>query len=290
MNKLNDLKDEYQNIEIPEKLEFVIRTAIKKEDKHMRKNRIIIKSFASAAAFILVFTATVNLSPSTAFAMEQVPILGSLVRLVSFSNLTYQDDIYEADIDIPRIEGLEDVTLQNTLNQKYLKENTQLFNDFLVAIGDKKIDPSAFGLYTNYKVKTETEDIFVVESVKTEIAASGAESVHYDNIDLKNQIIISLPSLFTDDNYIDVISNYLNSYMQEHIKIEEGIMYFLEINGDVGGFDKIGAEQSFYITAESKLVIVFNEYEVAPGSMGIVEFTIPTDVLKDILVSDVYIK
>jgi len=290
MNKFNDLKDEYQNIKIPEELELVVRNSIKKENKHMRKNRIVMKSFASAAALILVFTATVNLSPSAAYAMEQVPILGSLVRLVSFSSLTYQDDIYEADLEVPQIEGLEDDTLQNTLNQKYLEENTKLFNDFLATIGDKKIDPSTFGLYTNYKVKTETEDLFVVESVKTEIAASAAESVHYDNIDLKNQIIISLPSLFTDDSYIDVISDYLNSYMQEHINTEEGIMYFLKINGEVDGFDKIDAEQSFYITADSKLVIVFDEYAVAPGSMGIVEFTIPTDVLKDILVSDVYIK
>ena len=36
-------------------------------------------------------------------------------------------------------------------------------------------------------------------------------------------------------------------------------------------------------------VPVFDEYEVAPGSMGVVEFEIPTEVLADILVSNEYI-
>ena len=61
-------------------------------------------------------------------------------------------------------------------------------------------------------------------------------------------------------------------------------MFFIEGDGSVEGFDQITSEQTFYISADSKLVIVFNEYEVAPGSMGIVEFTIPTEIIKEILV------
>ena len=55
-------------------------------------------------------------------------------------------------------------------------------------------------------------------------------------------------------------------------------------------FTTIKADQNFYITEEGKLVIVFDEYEVAPGYMGIVEFEIPTEVLADILVSNEYIQ
>ena len=49
------------------------------------------------------------------------------------------------------------------------------------------------------------------------------------------------------------------------------------------------ANQNFYITQQGKLVIVFDKYEVAPGSMGIVDFGIPITLLADVLVSNEYI-
>lgn len=41
---------------------------------------------------------------------------------------------------------------------------------------------------------------------------------------------------------------------------------------------------------EGKLVISFDKYEVALGYMGVLEFTIPTEILANILVSNEYIK
>ena len=39
-------------------------------------------------------------------------------------------------------------------------------------------------------------------------------------------------------------------------------------------FQKIDGDQNFYINDQDQLVIVFDEYEVAPGSMGMPEFVI----------------
>lgn len=39
----------------------------------------------------------------------------------------------------------------------------------------------------------------------------------------------------------------------------------------------------FYINDSGKLVLVFDEYEVAPGYMGVVSFEIPTEVVADIV-------
>ena len=41
-------------------------------------------------------------------------------------------------------------------------------------------------------------------------------------------------------------------------------------------FQSIEDDQSFYINNSGQLVIVFDEYEVAPGSMGMPEFVIPS--------------
>ena len=45
----------------------------------------------------------------------------------------------------------------------------------------------------------------------------------------------------------------------------------------------IDPEQSFYWNADGDLVLVFDEYAVAAGYMGMVEFTIPQDVYSALL-------
>ncbi len=55
------------------------------------------------------------------------------------------------------------------------------------------------------------------------------------------------------------------------------------------GFYEISDDVNFYVNESGKLMIVFDEYEVAPGFMGIISFEIPTDVL-DGIVKDGYLK
>ncbi len=61
--------------------------------------------------------------------------------------------------------------------------------------------------------------------------------------------------------------------------------YFLPggIWADEECFESIDPDQNFYIDENGQLVIVFAEYEVAPGSMGEPESVIPTDVLDGFL-------
>lgn len=289
MRRFGSLISEYKATEIPDDLELMVYKTITNFE-HRRRNRRIIRFAGYAAAMALLFAGTVNLSPVTAGAMSEIPVLGGLVRLVTVKELTFKGDTHEAGIKVPRIEGPGNSDLKESLNEKYLEENTALYNKFIEEMGEEEPSPLKIALFKNYTVKTDTEDIFVVEQIKTEIAASGTESVTYDNIDLKNQIIITLPSLFKDDSYVETISKNIKAQMHEKTNLDEGIMYFIEGEGVTWGFNKIAAEQSFYINADSKLVIVFNEYEVAPGCMGIVEFVIPTGVIQNILVSNTYIK
>lgn len=56
-------------------------------------------------------------------------------------------------------------------------------------------------------------------------------------------------------------------------------MYFYNTGEDyVDEFNLITGDESFYFNENGEIVIVFDEYEVAPGYMGAVEFTIPKDV------------
>lgn len=115
----------------------------------------------------------------------------------------------------------------------------------------------------------------------------------YDTIDKNNQVLITLPSLFKDDQYIETISANIKEQMKAQMKEDPEKIYWIKGEDEdnlVEGFDLIQSEQNFYINDNGKLVIVFNDYEVAPGYMGTVQFEIPTDLIADELVSDIYIK
>jgi len=58
----------------------------------------------------------------------------------------------------------------------------------------------------------------------------------------------------------------------------------------MGVFEGITPEQNFYITDAGKLVMSFNDFEIAPGFMGVVIVEIPTELLQDVLMSNQYIK
>ena len=73
-------------------------------------------------------------------------------------------------------------------------------------------------------------------------------------------------------------------------QVEAGLAdYFIPggIWSDEECFQHIDPDQNFRLNEDGDLVILFDEYEVAPGSMGLPEFTIPRQSLEDILLPDV---
>ena len=57
------------------------------------------------------------------------------------------------------------------------------------------------------------------------------------------------------------------------------ITYFLYTEEEPYGFQAVTPENNFYLNEKDELVIVFDEYEVAPGFMGVIEFTVPKEVI-----------
>lgn len=97
--------------------------------------------------------------------------------------------------------------------------------------------------------------------------------------------VLTLADLFAEgSDYIGVISADIMRQMTEQVESGEGD-YF--IPGGIWSpeecFKAIAADQNFYIDETNKLLIIFDEYEVAPGSMGMPQFIIETTVLDDIL-------
>ena len=289
---MNRFRNEYENIEIPDALEFLVRTTIKEQEKKMKRKNIINKSVIAAAVAGVVFVGSINLSSEISYALSEVPVLGSIVRVLTFKTFELKDNNFDAQLKTPAIEGL-DSKLEAMLNEKYLDENQKLYDDFMKEIDELKkadMDEAHMGIASGYEVKTDTDKLLVIGRYVVNTAGSSSTTIKYDTIDKQNKILITLPSLFKDEAYIDIISENIKAQMKEQMKDENNV-YWLEdeMMGDEN-FSKIDKNQSFYITKDNQLVIAFDKYEIAPGYMGNPEFIIPSELLKDVLVSEEYIK
>lgn len=296
MRNLNDLekaRDSYKNIEIPEELEFEIRKTIKNHTKKQNKNKVIKRILTTAAVVGALFVGSVNLSPNLAYAISEIPGMANLVRVVSIRDFTINENNFIAELDTPRIQGLEDGEIQELLNSKYIEENKTLYEEFVKDMNSLKEDgheEAHMGVFSGFEVVTDNENILSIERYVVNVVGSSSTVLKYDTIDKNNKILITLPSLFKDESYIQIISDDIKSQMKTRMNEDEDLHYWLEDEIDEFNFKEIDKNQNFYINEEYKLVISFDKYEVGPGYMGVQEFIIPTEILNPILVSNMYIK
>ncbi|MGG7213014.1 RsiV family protein [Clostridium nigeriense] len=295
---LQELKKEYNEIPIPEELDLVVKNAFRDSGVYNTRIKTIYKrsgvAVASLAISTGILTVGVNSSPAFADKLSKIPVVSSIVKVITFKEYNINEDKYKANIEVPSIEGLENKALEDSLNEKYISENKKLYEDFITDMeGLKKIDDGHLGIESGYVVKTDNENILSIGRYVVNTVGTSSTTFEYDTIDKKNEILITLPSLFKDNKYIEIISENIKEQMRGQMKSDSKKVYWIDDesgNGNMDIFKEISENQNFYINDQSQLVISFNKYEVAPGYMGIVEFTISTDILSDVLVSNEYIK
>ncbi len=80
---------------------------------------------------------------------------------------------------------------------------------------------------------------------------------------------------FFGEAYVDTISDEIKKQMRQRMAEDENVTYWID-NQDIPewNFQSIAEDQDFYVNKDGDVVVCFNEYEVAPGYMGCVEFVI----------------
>jgi len=217
-------------------------------------------------------------------AMEKLPIIGSVVRVVTFGRYDFDDERHHANVEIPNVElqGNEGDSqkigqLEESVNQAVEMDIDQIVQDFKDSLEEdyvKSIDIS-------YETLTDTDSWFTLKLNITEIQASGYMYSKFYNIDKKTGAHVQLGDLFKDGaDYVTVISENIKEQMRQRMEKDESQMFFIGSAED--GFEQIKEDQNFYLNTDGELVIAFDEYEVAPGYMGTSEFVISEDVIGDI--------
>lgn len=281
-------KEIYNSTPIPNKLKSKVQDSIQKGKKEHMKNQILKYSKiggTTVAAALLTITILANTNPSISYAMEEIPIIKSITKVVTFRTYTDKHNNFEANIEIPQIETEENESINQGVSQ--VNKSVKEYTDELIAQYEADMKASNgegnYAMDTSYQVITDTNKVFTLR-IDTTIAMGGSNSFSkFYHINKETNETFELKDIFKDGfDYITLISDFIKNQMEEEMAKDESITYFYN-NKDFSdsNFEAIKADQNFYFNEKGELVIVFDKYEVAPGYMGEVEFTIPQDITRD---------
>ena len=287
------LKKEYEKPQMSQAQFEELRAKMeeaKMADKKDKIKRIRTRAALTAAAFVGFFLLPPNTSPVIAHAMEQIPVLGKLIEVVTFRDYEYASDRNHADIEVPEIKvelGLpEDQTLENLerttdeINREIKKITDSLIEEFETYLEEEEVYQD---ILVKSEILTATADYFTLKLLCYQGAGSGYQWNYYYTIDLNTGKRLQLKDVFAEGaDYITPISEAIKEQMQAQMDADENVYYWLDDEIEEWNFKSVTDETSFYINENGNVVIGFNEGDVAPMYMGAVEFEIPGDVLNDI--------
>lgn len=289
--ELHILRKEYEKHQMTDAQVKQLHRTIKEAGKMKEKRTGGIRFAVAAAAVVAgLFVILPNTSGTIAHAMEQIPIIGQLVKVVTFRDYEYESDRNMADIEVPEIkpeEQLADSTLQENIDRTTAEINAEIqsITDELIAEFEKNLDEEMG--YQDIMVKSEvlatTPEYFTLKLICYQGAGSGYQWNYFYTIDLNTGERLQLKDIFEEGaDYITPISENIKVQMQERMDADESVYYWLNDEIEEWNFKAITDETSFYLNERGNVVIGFNEGDVAPMYMGTVEFEIPADVLDGI--------
>ncbi|MDD6810521.1 MAG: RsiV family protein [Lachnospiraceae bacterium] len=299
LKKIENAKKQYEVIKMSEAQIEAMKNRIDeaKKEKRKRNKGHAIRNIAAAAAAVAVFVALPNTSPTIAYAMSNIPVLGKLVEVVTFRDYQYESERNNADIKVPElvventeqtIDGDQESGKADGQIQENLKKTTEEINAEIQEITEQIAAEFEENLqyeegYQDVLVKSEiiatTDDYFTLKLVCYRGAGSGAEWDYFYTIDLTTGNRLALKDLFVEGaDYITPISENIKEQMREQMKADEMVYYWVDDEIEEWNFKAITDETSFYLNEQNEIVVAFDEYEVAPGYMGCVEFVIPNEV------------
>ena len=270
-------KEEYDQIPVPQETRDRIEAGIMRarlEKKRSDRMKNMKRTGVTAAALVLTFGIAVNASPVVAQAMDGIPVIGSIARVVTIRNYNEStNNGMMADISVPQIDGN---VAANADMDAYAKELISRYEKEVVAqLGQEE---GHYALESSYEVVSDNDKYVSIRINTVETMASGAEFVKIFTVDKATGQTVSLKDFLNSPEKLEAVSQNIKDQMAAQMAEDEGKVYFTE--GEPGGFTGLTGDENFYLNEAGELVIVFGEYEVAPGYMGTVSFTIPKDVTK----------
>ena len=285
-DKIDKLKENYNNIEIPKELDDVINDAFKESEnkkiennkKDWRRNMKNMKKWYASVAAVGLIIVSVNASSTFATSLENIPVIGNIIKIVNFNNYRINKDGMDVSISLPEVSS-DSKDLEYKLNKEFEKEGKEAYKKYEAEVA--KLEKEGKTTHKSADIWSETiaenDKTASIAIYNTEIEASAATSRKIYNINKEDKTVLTLEGMFGNNDYVDILSKNILSQMKERTKKDSNDVYFVD------NTFKIKKDQTFYINDKGELVICFDEYEVAPGSAGLVEFVIPSNIVSKLM-------
>ncbi|AFS79759.1 copper amine oxidase domain-containing protein [Gottschalkia acidurici 9a] len=168
---------------------------------------------------------------------------------------------------IPQFENMRDKELEKKLNK--------IVGDLYEKKVAEAKELKSPGINFEYEIKESEKYISVLVYTYISSGNTGSDEVNTIVIDKdKHNQIETLVDLMGSNAY-----KIANNIISETIKVASSGTYFTE-----DGFDGTNSATKFYVDDNGKAVIIFDKYEIAPGSSGMPKFEIDMSKIKEVKV------
>lgn len=296
MRNLKDAKDIYDHIVVPEELDDRLRKALESAPAPKKKNNVVkFTRWAStaAAAMLLCFTVGLNTSQSFAMEMAQIPLIGTVAKVLTIRSYEITNDTTTTTVEVPEVQvevaaedvknAITDINVKiQTLVDEYTAEKYAEIDEYkeqFFANGgtEEEWNQRYIDVNVDYAVKHQSERILSLLIDGWISWFNFEEFRKFYNIDLVTGKELTLLDIFGENAY-EYTEKCILEQMHQRIDADPENVVFWGINeAEDMGNKFIGVDETtpFYINEKGNVVISYNEYDVAPGYMGIVEFEIP---------------
>lgn len=279
MKSMEEAKRKYDEIPIPSELSKRVGKEI--ERANMKRKKILVfrrrvqKGTAAAAAVVVLFTAALNTNTAFAETAGQLPVIGPVARVLTFRSYQTEEEDLKISVEIPTIEMIsEDMNgLEQSVNKEILalceqyaqaaKIRAEEYRQAFLDTGGTEEEWAAHNIEIKvwYEVKSQTDEYLSLAIIGTENWSSAYSETKYYNFDLKEGKLVTLQDILGDE-YQQIANESIQNQMKENSEI-----YWDDFEG-------IQEDTPFYLNESGNPVIVFEKYEIAPGSEGQQEFEI----------------
>ena len=279
--KWSGARARYQAAPVPEELNFAVAAAVRAGGRERKRRRVVRRSLATLASCCACFVLLVNVSPVFARAVYEMPVLGSLARVVTVTQYAIEDKDHLIDVRLPALENTGNTDLEQRINLEIqtringvlaeAEDRARQTREAYMATGGAEEDFIPIIISVDYEIKCQNERCLSFILTKTETIASAYTEIYCYNIDLETGKELTLQDVL-GPGYREIANAAVRTEIDRRIR-EEGAGYFDGTDG-VEGFQSVTDGQLFYINGAGNPVVLFEKYEIAPGYMGTQEFEI----------------
>lgn len=271
-----------------EKSEEKKEKVLSMKDKTKRRRLPAFLKTIVAACFIFSVILP-NVSEKSAYALQSIPGLGRYFQLITLRKYSFHDGSHSAEVQTPYLAVGAEEAKSDSAWKEAKSDSAEKINADIAKITDELIQEFKEELtkseYKNLDVHSEvilnSEEYYVLSLSVLQEEGDSHTLNHYYTVDKHSGELLTLSELFPyTANYKEILTKEVKKQIKEHNRISED-KYFVQDGEDEEGFREVTDEQSFYINADKHLVLVFPEGEIAPMSMGEIQFIIPESIWQD---------